>query len=524
MFKDVIKWRMIRAQVLEAGVSKRQAARDAGIHWSTLKRVLKFPFPPRYARRSHGSLRKRQLNRSPLPKQKTVVADIRNKVIESAVFIRETLPAIPRSAALVAELSRLTRLLHENGIAPSFSSKSTNLESKNHYWIQQILMRNWGMHRLAHECVPHPELEKLLRKARSDSLQNRRKAIVVLAKLKGISLNSIHRFLQGSQSTIQGYWKNFQAGGCESLFARKCRPKQADDAEFRAVVIALLHSPPTSHGFNRTTWKWNDLVCCLRKQGYSTCRDTLRAIIKTAGFRWRKAKIVLTSNDPEYRNKLDHLKSILLHLGENDRFFSIDEFGPFSLKIKGGKRLVSPCENHSIPQFQKSKGCLIVTAALELSHNQVTHFYSRKKNTLEMVKLLEVLVKEYATCRKLYFSWDAAGWHASKMLYETVEYHNAFAAAEGGNGLPLIELVPLPASAQFLNVIESVFSGMARAIIHNSDYQSEGEAKSAIDLYFQERNKYFKRNPKRAGKTIWGLERVPPVFSEEQNCKDPLFR
>jgi len=32
--------------------------------------------------------------------------------------------------------------------------------------------------------------------------------------------------------------------------------------------------------------------------------------------------------------------------------------------------------------------------------------------------------------------------------------------------------VPLPAGAQFLNVIESVFSGMARAIIHNSDYES----------------------------------------------------
>jgi hypothetical protein len=32
------------------------------------------------------------------------------------------------------------------------------------------------------------------------------------------------------------------------------------------------------------------------------------------------------------------------------------------------------------------KGSLICTAALELSTNQVTHFYSKRKNTAEMIK------------------------------------------------------------------------------------------------------------------------------------------
>jgi hypothetical protein len=132
-----------------------------------------------------------------------------------------------------------------------------------------------------------------------------------------------------------------------------------------------------------------------------------------------------------------------------------------------------------------------------------------------------VLVEQYGQCKKLYVSWDAASWHASEKLYEIVKYHNAMAAA--GNNMPLIELVPLPASAQFLNVIESVFSGMAKAIIHNSDYQSEDDAKAAIDRYFQERNIFFQSNPKRAGNKIWGHERVPSVFAEDQNCKDPKW-
>lgn len=87
----------------------------------------------------------------------------------------------------------------------------------------------------------------------------------------------------------------------------------------------------------------------------------------------------------------------------------------------------------------------------------------------------------------------------------------------------MVALAPLPAGAQFLNVIESVFSGMARAIIVNSNYGSINEARAAIDRYIQERNEKFRCTPKRAGRKIWGSEREPPRFSESNNCKDPLY-
>src|ERR1700675_4251088 len=67
------------------------------------------------------------------------------------------------------------------------------------------------------------------------------------------------------------------------------------------------------------------------------------------------------------------------------------------------------------------KGSLTVTAALEMSENQVTHLYSKRKNTKEMLKLLDVLLEKYAGQSCIYFSWDAASWHASKKLYERVD-------------------------------------------------------------------------------------------------------
>jgi hypothetical protein len=82
-----------------------------------------------------------------------------------------------------------------------------------------------------------------------------------------------------------------------------------------------------------------------------------------------------------------------------------------------------------------------------------------------------------------------------------------------------VKTAPLRACAQFLNVIESVFSGMAKAIIHNSYYPSVEAAKNAINRHFKERNDFFLQNPKRAGQKIWGQERVPSELSEANNCK-----
>ena len=91
----------------------------------------------------------------------------------------------------------------------------------------------------------------------------------------------------------------------------------------------------------------------------------------------------------------------------------------------------------------------------------------------------------------------------------------------GKYGTPRVELVPLPSCAQFLNVIESIFSGMARAIIHNRDYESVEACMKARDRDILERNQKFQKNSKRAGNKIWEKERVKAKFNESNNCKDP---
>ena len=133
-----------------------------------------------------------------------------------------------------------------------------------------------------------------------------------------------------------------------------------------------------------------------------------------------------------------------------------------------------------------------MTAALELSRNQIIHFHSDRKNGTETCKLIDQLRRKYKGYCRIYLSWDAAPWHSSKQLLDRIEFLNDWAAHDEA---PHIEVLPLPAQAQFLNVIESVFSGMARAVIHNSDYASVADAKAAITGYLEDRNRSFALAP-----------------------------
>lgn len=389
-------------------------------------------------------------------------------------------------------------------------------------WMRAVLQGSLPRGDLAKELGRVAELDRLLTAVWEGKLSQRNKAMVVLTRERSIRQSYACSFLYLAKKTATKYWNDYKRGGTTALFARKPNGRQkSTDDRIKQAVFALLHSPPSAHGINRSSWRLTDLQKVLRSQATPLCRDVIRAIIEGAGYRWRKARVVLTSQDPEYKVKIEAIKKVLSGLKEDEAFFSIDEFGPFAVKKKGGRKRVAPGESYTVPQWQKSKGYLIITAALELSRNQVTHFYSPKKNTKEMIKMMDLLRTMYRDCSTIYLSWDAASWHISKELFAQIRKRNDEPASRG---YPIIKTAPLPAGAQFLNIIESVFSGMARAIIHNSDYQSLDAAKRAIDGHFANRNEHFRKYPKRAGRKIWGAERVQSEFRDSNNCKDPLYR
>jgi transposase len=414
----------------------------------------------------------------------------------------------------VPAISTIAAILARNGIPTTRRDQSALIP------VLGRLHNKVDHDELPSSMLNDPDLPSLVERIENGRSSDRLRAVAIVADRSGLTTTAACRALNVCRQTYLRYLRIYDEGGAKALFARRInRHRKFDDDQIKKAVFSILHQPPSSFGINRTSWKMADLACVLKERGTPACEEVIRIIIKQAGFRWRKARVVLTSNDPDFEEKLRRIENILSQLKSDEAFFSIDEYGPFAVKAQPGLSLTGPGVRRLVQQWQRSKGCLIVTAAIELSSNQVTHFYSSKKNTDEMIRMMEVLAVQYRHCRTIYLSWDAASWHISKKLHERIEEHNALVGDSG----PIFITAPLPTRAQFLNVIESIFSGMSRAIIHNSDYASADDAKAAIDRYFAERNAHFRENPRRAGGKIWGKERVKPEFSESNNCKDPRF-
>ena len=391
-----------------------------------------------------------------------------------------------------------------------------------HDWLKQ------NNYTITYNLLPLKELTtqdfEILKKYKKSKNRNLwRKAKAILDMTKGKSKVRIAKNIEVSNKTLKRWVKLVNNKEITVLFEKKkpkINKKIQDKIKLKKNrIIEILHQPPHLFNINRASWHQASLAQVYKELfSESISTSMISKYLKDEGYVFKKARKVLTSTDPKFREKLAKITKILSNLKPNEKFFSVDEYGPFAIKIQGGRAYAPKDALNTYPQLQKSKGSLIITAGLELSTNQMTYFYSDKKNTDEMIKLMNILLKKYKDQKSIYLSWDAASWHISKTLKEEIIILNAKKSS------PKVYLAPLPSCAQFLNVIESVFSGMAKAIIHNSNYQSVDECKIAINRYYEERNAYFQKNPKKAGNKIWGKEEVVPVFSIVNNCKNPNYR
>lgn len=283
-------------------------------------------------------------------------------------------------------------------------------------------------------------------------------------------------------------------------------PKRPKEMKLAArALIEILHHKPKDYGINRSNWTYASLAEAFGSvYNIRPSSGTVGRLLRDAGIRWKKAKRVLTSPDPRYREKVDLLLSTLHSLGSDEDLFFIDELGPLQVKRYGGKCYTYKGHTPTYPQNQASKGSITLYGALSATRNQMTWFYGDTKNTAGMIELAEILYNQNKEKSRIYMTWDAASWHRSGELIEWANEINRYKIASIEK--TKIEFVPLPSSAQFLNVIEAVFSGMKRAVIHGSNYESEEEMKIAISTHFRDRNEFFIKNPKRAGNKIWDID------------------
>ena len=348
------------------------------------------------------------------------------------------------------------------------------------------------------------------------------KAVTVLEN-RSLSVESISEKIERTVNVIHRWIIAFNHRGLLGLDPpRKERTpgeREAAAETRKKRLLDILHDRPCSYGINRASWNLPSLAKAYAgKYGESVSQSSVSRALQQAGYSIKKARRVLTSPDPEYREKVEQVLNTLQNLTPNELFFFIDELGPLRVKKYGGRMYSAKGDTPTFPQLQANKGSITMAGALSATSNQITWLFSPAKDTQSMIDLIEILFNQHFTVARIFLTWDAASWHSSVSLIEWLDAFNAQTLnARLG---PTIQLVPLPTSSQFLDVLEAVFSGMKRAVVHHSDYQSVDELKAAVSSHFAERNAFFKENPRRAGKKIWDVD----FFHDTNNLRSGNYR
>jgi transposase len=125
-----------------------------------------------------------------------------------------------------------------------------------------------------------------------------RRGLVLLLLTEGLSLTTIARQCRMTERQIRKWILRYLDHGLDGLKDRSGRGRKplfapcGDDKAANLEIVSealfsLLHSPPSSHRINRTSWKMDDVQRVLQKQGIPVSLPTISQIIRNAGYGWR---------------------------------------------------------------------------------------------------------------------------------------------------------------------------------------------------------------------------------------------
>lgn len=139
---------------------------------------------------------------------------------------------------------------------------------------------------------------------------------------------------------------------------RRGKREAARDQKARRI-LEILHAKPSSYGINRSNWNIPSIARAYEQEHKEIVGKTsVGRLLKQFGFAIRKARKVLTSPDPDYREKVELLLNTLQNLKPGELFFFVDELGPLRVKKYGGRRTGS-----------KERGALVSSGAASPEHH-----------------------------------------------------------------------------------------------------------------------------------------------------------
>jgi hypothetical protein len=243
-----------------------------------------------------------------------------------------------------------------------------------------------------------------LDKWRRSKDKRRWEVAVSILENRSMSLEEISGKIERPFRQVREWILAFNYYGMEGLWqaiTRKSRRNKNERLERmerrKKRLIEIIHHIPKYYNVNRSSWNLLSLAKVYTEQ-YDDDKISHQLVsrsLKGAKYTIKKARRVLTSPDPEYREKVDNLLKTLHSLGPDELLFFIDELGPLKVRKYGGRIYAKVNDAPTYPQNQVGKGSVSLAGALSATTNQVTWKYIQSKDSKAMISFVEILYNQY---------------------------------------------------------------------------------------------------------------------------------
>lgn len=334
--------------------------------------------------------------------------------------------------------------------------------------------------------------------SRKAPLREVQRANILLRYSEGMPITAIKKMVHISRPTVYKWIDKALALGIEEGLKDKFhRPKEpVITEEAKAWVINLACTKPTEHGYAAEVWTRSALANHARKYGPETGHDCLRKAAKATiqrildahPIRPHKMTYYLEKRDPEFDRKMEDILCVYKEVNLQNGTEEVPSTITVSVDEKPGVQAIKNIAPDIMPEPGKHSrvmrdyeykrlGTLSILAALDLHNGHVIAQVHDRHRSCEFISLLKEIDAHYPTEATIRIILDNHSAHISR---ETMKY----LASRPGRFV----YVHTPTHGSWLNLVETLFSKMARTFLKHIRVNSKQELKRRILLGIEEIN------------------------------------
>ena len=349
-----------------------------------------------------------------------------------------------------------------------------------------------------------PERKEQLQRiasSRKAPLREVQRANILLRYSESIPIIDIEKMVHVSRPTIYKWIEKALAMGIEEGLKDKYhRPKEPVITEgAKAWVISLACQKPTEYGYAAQMWTRSALAGHARKYGPEAGHDclkkagkaTIQRILDEHPLRPHKMAYYEERRDPEFEQKMAEVLCVYKEINLQNEAEKAGNTPPLitvSVDEKPGVQAIRNIAPDIMPEPGKQSrmmgdyeykrlGILSILAALDLHDGHVIAQVHDRHRSSEFISLLKEMDAYYPAESSIRIILDNHSAHISK---ETMNY----LASKPGRFL----YVHTPKHGSWLNLVETLFSKMARTFLKHIRVNSKQELKERILLGIKETN------------------------------------